>query len=164
MRNHYVSFSVGSGRYCVPVDQVVQIVRPENILDVPKAPSYVDGAINVRGDVIPVVNLRARLGLRPEARVERAAAGAASTDRKAASRARIVVTRVGNRSCGLAVDEVSEIVDIDDDGIQSDASEARAKHPELLRGIAHRDSTPYFVLDLPRVVSAGRDLPGAGRT
>jgi len=163
MGNRYVSFSVGSGRYCVPVDQVVQIVRPENILDVPKAPSYVDGAINVRGDVIPVVNLRARLGLRPEARVERAA-GAAGADRKAAARARIVVTRVGNRSCGLAVDEVSEIVDIDEEGIQGGASEALGKHPELLRGIAHRDSTPYFVLDLPRVVSAGRDVSGAGRT
>lgn len=163
MRNRYVSFSVGSGRYCIPVDQVVQIVRPENILDVPKAPSYVDGAINVRGDVIPVVNLRARLGIRQEARGERAGSPA-SADRKGAARARIVVTRVGSRSCGLAVDEVSEIVDIDDEGIQSDASEAPGKHPELLRGIARRDSAAYFVLDLPRVVSAGRDLPGAGRT
>ncbi|HVO39845.1 MAG TPA: chemotaxis protein CheW, partial [Spirochaetia bacterium] len=154
MRNRYVSFSVGSGRCCIPVDQVVQIVRPENILEVPKAPAYVDGAINVRGDVIPVVNLRARLGIRQEARVERAAA-TANADRKSAARARIVVTRIGNRSCGLAVDEVSEIVDIDDEGIQNGASEALGRHPELLRGVFHRDSTLFFVLDLPRVVGAG---------
>lgn len=162
MRKRYVSFTLGAGHYCIPVDQVVQILRPENILEVPKAPPYVDGVINLRGDVVPVVNLRARLGIRLEARIERPAA--AGMDTRAGLRARIVVIRVGNRSYGLAVDEVREIVEIDEGGVQHEAMEAFGMHAEFIQGVAHRDESMYLILDLPHVLSAGRDIPGAERT
>lgn len=180
MRKRYVSFTLGTGRYCIPVDQVVQILRPENILEVPKAPPFVDGVINLRGDVIPIVNLRARLGIRREAITEAppsAAAGAkpaagaklpagataaAGANPATGPRARIVVTRAGARSCGLAVDEVREIVDIDDAGLQTEAAEAFGEHADFVLGVAHRESSMYLILDLARVLSAGRDHAGAG--
>lgn len=164
MRKRYVSFTLGSGHYCIPVDQVVQIIRPENILEVPKAPPFVDGVINLRGDVVPVVNLRARLGIRLEARIERPAAAGTEPRAGAGLRARIVVTRVGSRSYGLAVDEVREIVDIDEDGVQHNATEAFGMHAEFIQGVAHREQSMYLILDLPHILSTSRDVPGAERT
>ena len=61
MRKRYVSFSLAGGRYCIPVDQVLQILRLEDLIEIPKPPPYVEGVINLRGDIIPVVSLRARL-------------------------------------------------------------------------------------------------------
>ncbi len=163
MRKRYVSFLLGTGRYCVPVDQVVQILRPENILEVPTAPPFVDGVINLRGDVIPIVNLRARLGVRLEALTEAPPAPAArGATPGTGPRARIVITRTGTRSCGLAVDEVREIVDIEDRGIQRDETDDFGAHADFILGVARRGSGAYLILDIARVLSASRDLPDAG--
>ena len=148
MSGRYVSFVLGTGRYCVPVENVLQIVRPEGLLPVPKAPAFVEGVINLRGEVIPVVSLRSRMGLAPNT-----TAGS--------SRARVVVVKLGGRSCGLAVDEVREIVEIPDDGVQGDPTEAQGVRAEFIQGVAHRGENLFLILDLPRVLSAGRDLQGA---
>jgi purine-binding chemotaxis protein CheW len=148
MGRRYVSFILGTGRYCVPVDQVLQIVRPDGILKVPKAPQFVTGVITLRGDVIPVINLTSRLGLTADPAV-------------GSARARIIVVRVGVRSCGLGVDDVREIVDIDEAKIQRDPTEAFGVHADFIQGVAQQGQGLFLILDLPRVLSAGRDLQGA---
>jgi purine-binding chemotaxis protein CheW len=150
MGTRYVSFSLAAGRYCVPVDQVMQIVRLENLIEIPKPPPFVEGVINLRGDIIPIVNLRMRL--------EIGATGehAAPDVRKR----RVIVTRVGSRSYGLDVDEVREIVDIPEGGITSDATTLLGSHADFLLGIARREKGVYMVLDLPRVLGLGREMPG----
>ena len=59
----YVSFTISSVGYCVPLDNVVQVVQKQNVLETPGASPFVTGVISVRGDVIPVVDMRTRLGL-----------------------------------------------------------------------------------------------------
>jgi chemotaxis signal transduction protein len=61
MGKRYVSFSLSSSSYCIPVDQVLQILRLENLLEIPKPPPYVEGVMNLRGEIIPVVKLAERL-------------------------------------------------------------------------------------------------------
>ena len=56
-------FQIGEGNYSIPLSEVYQIIRHENVTGVPAAPPFVDGVINVGGDVIPVVNLRTRFSL-----------------------------------------------------------------------------------------------------
>jgi purine-binding chemotaxis protein CheW len=151
MGTRYVSFSLAMGRYCVAVDQVMQIVRLENLIEIPKPPPFVEGVINLRGDIIPIVNLRTRL--------EIGATGEHAPPE--ARKRRIIVTRVGNRSYGLDVDEVREIIDIPEGGITSDATTLLGAHADFLLGIARREQGIYMVLDLPRVLGVGRDMPGA---
>jgi purine-binding chemotaxis protein CheW len=150
MGKRYVSFSLASGSYCIPVDQVLQILRLENLLEIPKPPPYVEGVINLRGDIIPVVNLRQRLEIAPQ----EPAAGADTRKR------RIIIARVGTRSYGLDVDDVREIVDIEDAGITSDATMLFGARAEFILGIARREEHLYMMLDLSRVFSAGREAPG----
>jgi purine-binding chemotaxis protein CheW len=151
MSKRYVSFSLASGRYCVPVDQVLQILRLENLMEIPKAPPYVEGVVNLRGDIIPVVNLRQRLAIAREERGEHREPDA--------RRRRVIIIRVGSRSYGLDVDEVREIVEIDDTSISTDAATMFGVRAEFIMGIARREDALYILLDLPRVFSAGRDVP-----
>ena len=153
MRKRYVTFSLAAGSYCILVDQVMQIVRRENLIDIPKAPPFVEGVLNLRGDIIPVVDLRARLDV---------ASGEGGSHSPAdARKRRVIITRVGDRSYGLDVDEVREIVEIDDGGITADAATMLGIRPDFILGIVRRDQSVYMVLDLARVFASGRDVASA---
>jgi purine-binding chemotaxis protein CheW len=158
MRHRYVSFILASGSYCIPVDQVLQILRRENLIQVPKAPPFVEGVLNLRGDILPVIDLRARLDVSPGEGVVRPPADT--------RKRRIIITRVGDRSYGLDVDEVREIVEIDDGGITTEAATVLGARPDFVFGIARREESVYIVLDLPRVFATGRDVSStvAGQT
>lgn len=153
MRKRYVSFALGEGRYCVPVDQVLQIMRLEGLIEIPKPPPFVMGVLNLRGDIIPVVSLRARLEL-PRDKVPRSAADI--------RKRRVVIARVNGKPYGLDVDEVQEIVEIEDGGITTDATTVMGGRADFLLGIARHEAGLYMVLDLARVLGANRDLPGGG--
>jgi purine-binding chemotaxis protein CheW len=158
MGERYVSFCLANGHYCVPVNQVLQILRRENLIEIPKPPPYVEGVINLRGNIIPVVNLRARLEL---GHGEKGGQGEPDPRKR-----RVIITRVGSRSYGLDVDEVREIVDIHESGITEDATALFGGRGDFIRGIARRDESLYLMLDLPRVFMVDRDATGtsAGQT
>jgi purine-binding chemotaxis protein CheW len=124
----------------VPVDEVLQILRYENLMEIPKAPPFVEGVINLRGDVVPVVNLRERLAVAKEA---------------GAKKPRIVVTQVEGRTYGLAVDEVREVIEIDDAAVHEDQASPFAARSQFIRGIAKRGDSLYMILDLPGVFRGG---------
>ena len=152
MGKRYVSFSLAATRYCVPVDQVMQILRLENLIEVPKPPPYVEGVINLKGDIVPVVSLRARLEI---------AAPGLPVQRDPRKK-RIIITRMGGRMYGLDVDEVNEVVDIDEAGISQDATTLMGVRAELILGIARgAGDVLYLVLDLPHVLGGAREVPGA---
>lgn len=153
MRKRYVSFSLAGGRFCIPVDQVLQILRLEDLIAIPKPPPFVEGVINLRGDIIPVVSLRARLEITGD---ETAGTGAPDQRKR-----RLVIARVGGKSYGLDVDEVREIVEIEEGGISTDAATMFGVRADFLLGMARREEGVYMVLDLPRVLGTSREIPGA---
>jgi purine-binding chemotaxis protein CheW len=148
MGKRYVSFSLAAGRYCIPVDQVIQILRLENLIAIPKPPPFVEGVINLRGDIIPVVNLRQRLEV----------PGVVASKDGDSRKRRVIIARLGTRSYGLDVDEVTEIVDIDEAGISSDATSVFGGRAEFVSGIARRGDSLYIVLDLTRIFTVTREL------
>jgi purine-binding chemotaxis protein CheW len=152
MGRRYVSFSLGESRYCMPVEQVLQIMRLESLIEIPKPPPYVEGVINLRGDIIPVVNLRARLGVSDVEKADR-------RDMDPRKR-RVIIARLENRSYGLDVDEVRDIVDIEDAGITRDATTMFGTRAEFVAGIARTEAGLYVVLDLERVLGTSGELPG----
>ncbi len=91
------SFTVGSESFVLDLLRVREILRPMKVTPVPKAPPYVEGVIHLRGAVIPVVDLRKRLG------VEVPGSGPQN---------RLIVCWVGRRQVGLIVDHVTDVVRI----------------------------------------------------
>ena len=107
MGEKHVVFQIGEGHYSIPLEEVSQIIRYENVTGVPTAPPYVDGVINVGGDVIPVVNMRARL----------------SQERGEVTRkSRVIVVEKQEVRYGILVDSVREILDLDQDNVASEAA------------------------------------------
>ncbi len=98
-----VSFKVGNEEFGLDILKVQEIIRLRDLTRVPNLPDFVDGVINLRGQVIPVIGLRRRLGM-----------DAAEADK----RTRIVVAEVNRNILGFVVDEVSEVLRISADTVE----------------------------------------------
>ena len=136
----HLTFQVSGESYAVGVTHVTEIVRIQDINHLPGMPNAFCGVINLRGHVIPVLDMQARFG-RP--RLE-------PNDRTV-----IVVLEVENERTGLMVEEVTEVVEIPAQNIEAATSSVgreRAKST-LVRGIAKRADKLCMVLDVERVLA-----------
>jgi purine-binding chemotaxis protein CheW len=133
-----VVFELGGECYGVDIGLVQEIIRPPAITSVPRAPEYVEGVINLRGRVIPVINLRTRFGL-PGAERGRAA--------------RIVVLNVGGQTVGAAVDAVSEVLRIAMASVEPPGATLAGAAAARLRGIAKLDDRLIILLDPNSILS-----------
>ena len=135
----HLTFEVSGECYAVCVTHVTEIVRIQDINLLPGMPSAFCGVINLRGHVIPVLDMQARFG-RP--RLE-------PNDRTV-----IVVLEVGDERAGLMVEEVTEVVEIPADDIDAATSSVGRQRAQntLVRGIAKRSGQLCMVLDVQRVL------------
>ncbi|MEW6542431.1 MAG: chemotaxis protein CheW [Nitrospirota bacterium] len=133
-----VTCRVGREEFAVDILSVQEINRMVEITKVPKAPSFVEGVINLRGRIIPVLDLRRRLGI-PEA------------GRTAQSR--IVVVNVGGRVIGLVVDAVSEVLRIPRSTIEPPPSTGASAGAEFIQGVGKINDRLLTLLDLKRLLT-----------
>ncbi len=141
-----VSFRIGSEVMAINVGIVSEIVRMREITEVPQVPVFVQGVMNLRGHIIPVVNLRSRLGM-PVAENTRST--------------RIVVVDVGTESVGMVVDGVEEVVTFSADEISPPSPVLVSVDTDFVRGIARRDTKLIVLLDVERVISTGEPSQSA---
>lgn len=133
-----VVFRLEQTSYAVPIAAVHEIVRPQAVTEVPHPPPCVLGVIDLRGMIIPVIDLRQRCGM-PSV--------AASRD------TRVVVVQVEGRNIGLQVDAVSEVIVLVAEAIVSAVGLVRgARSASLLLGVARVEDRLILLLDLARVV------------
>ena len=143
MAERYVLFRVGEVRYAINLSYAVQILRNENILKVPRVPKYVDGVINVRGEVVPIINMRGRFGLEKEG------------DEK---KKRIVVIRIKDRIYGLLVDDVREIAEISDEAVEREVTSVFGLKENMIEGIAKLRDNLIVILHIDEVVKSEEDI------
>jgi purine-binding chemotaxis protein CheW len=91
------AFRVGDEEYVIHIRRIREIVQPLPVTAVPRAPEWMDGVVNLRGEVVPVLDVRTRLGLPP---------------RLPSRRTKLLIVHVGGRAVALVVDGVSEVVRI----------------------------------------------------
>ncbi|MBO8129646.1 MAG: chemotaxis protein CheW [Peptococcaceae bacterium] len=130
-----VIFKLSDQRYAVPVNRTSEIIRMVDITPVPRSDAYVEGIINLRGKVVPVLNLHRKMGL-PE--------GERSRD------SRIVVIENGEERIGMIVDGVDEVSTYEEDELDSPPSVA-GDNP-FIKGVVKRKEDLWLLLDLDRVV------------
>jgi purine-binding chemotaxis protein CheW len=133
-----VVFQLGVELYGVEIACVHEIVRMQSITRVPRAPAFVEGVINLRGRVIPVIDLRLRFNL-PAAAHTRAS--------------RIVVVEIGDQVVGLVVDGVSEVLRVNTALIEPPSPVVAGIDSEYLQGIARLPERLVILLDLDRVLA-----------
>jgi purine-binding chemotaxis protein CheW len=133
-----VTFALGSEEYGVDIAQVQEINRMVTITHVPRAPQFMEGVINLRGQLIPIIDLRTRFGM---ARSERT------------KNTRIVVTEIGNKRIGMVVDSVSEVLRIPVEQIEDAPDLVAGVDTEYIRGVGKMGDRLIIMLDLGRVIS-----------
>src|SRR6476660_3506879 len=130
-----VVFQLGAELYGVEIARVHEIIRLQTVTRVPRAPSFVEGVINLRGKVIPVVDLRRRFGL-PSAEHTRST--------------RIVVVEIGDQVVGIVVDGVSEVLRVNTATVEPPSPVVAGVDSEYLHGIAKLPERLVILLDLDR--------------
>ncbi len=131
-----VVFDLAGESYGIEIGHVQEIIRLPAITSVPRAPACVEGVVNLRGRVIPVINLRARFGL-PDGERGRAS--------------RIVVLETGGQTVGALVDSVSEVLRIPHKTIEPPGATLQGPETAHLRGIAKVEDRLVILLDLDKV-------------
>lgn len=131
-----VTFVVGTEEFAVPILAVQEINRMLTITRVPQSPDYVEGVINLRGRIIPVIDLRRRFGMEASSH---------------ASENRIIVLEVQGRTIGFVVDRVQEVLRIEGRIVEPAPALVTSGHSEYIEGIAKLTDRLLILLDLNKL-------------
>jgi len=136
-RHELIAFRVGDQEFCVDIMQVREIRGWTQATPLPRAPNYIKGVINLRGAVLPVVDLGARLGL-------------AVTE--VTARHVVMVVNQGSRTLGLLVEAVSDIINMTEDMIQPTPDVACDTVKTFVKGLFSIDGRMISLISLERVL------------
>jgi purine-binding chemotaxis protein CheW len=134
-----ISFTIGAEEYGLDLLRVKEVIRMRQITWLPKAPSCVKGIINLRGDVIPIVDLRDRFGLE-------------SIENTATTR--VIVVEVEARLVGVVVDSASQVVRVPADQFDPPPPMAGKTAGRFITGVGKMDEKLIIMIDVDRILSA----------
>jgi purine-binding chemotaxis protein CheW len=143
----FISFSIGDDQYGVDIMAVREIKGWSDITHLPKQPEYVRGVLNLRGAIVPIVDLRCRFGQ-----------GLTETTPLHI----VIIVQIGGRQVGLIGDRVLDIVSIDASQIQPVPRTAQATTSDFLSGLVTHDNTMIALIDLRNLLTI-RDVSDADR-
>ncbi len=142
-----VSFNIGSEEFGVDILKVQEINRMVEITKVPQAPHYVEGVINLRGKVIPIIDLCKRFNLELK-----------EYDKNT----RIVVVDIGGNIMGMVVDSVSEVLRLPSSTIEPAPEIVTGINSEYIKGVAKLEDRLLIFLDLSKVIDMNEMAGFAG--
>lgn len=131
-------FKVGSELYALDIMRIKEIIRPQKLTPIPKAPSFIEGVINLRGAVIPVADLRKRFDQ------------AISEENR---KSRIVICSLAGKIIGLLVDEVTEVKRYGRNEIAPAPQFIKGPEADYFLGVARRDDDLIMLINLEKVLS-----------
>jgi len=137
-QKQYVIFQIENDEYGADINKVTIIERMLNITRVPKTPPYIKGVINLRGDIIPVMDLRTRFFL-PE--------------READDNTRIIIIDISGISYGIIVDSVVEVLQFEESSIESVSGFTSNVSLDYISGVAKSGERLITLLNLEKLVS-----------
>ena len=145
----YLTFALSNEEYGLPVLKVREIIKVMDITQVPQVPGHVRGVINLRGKVIPVVDLRLKFGFPSEAYTERTCIIVVDVDLPS-----------GKVMMGIVVDSVSEVLNLVGTEIDEPPMFGDAVNTEYMLGLAKVKGAVKILLDLNRVLGADGAVAG----
>ena len=139
----YLTFGVATEEYGIGIGYVTEVVGMQRIMEVPDVPGFIKGVINLRGKVIPVMDVRIRFGMKPKDYTERTV---------------IIVLDINNIPIGLVVDYVSEVLEIPESNIDQPSQfgavgGSDSKGNGVIRGFGKQGDQVAIMLDIQRMVS-----------
>ncbi len=143
MERQLVVFELANEHYGVEIAAVESIIKMQPITAVPQAPAFVEGITNLRGSVLPVMDLRKRFGL----------ATAGQSAQMAHDERRIVVVSMDGMKIGMIVDAVSEVLRVQEEAIEPPPPMVTTINSAFITGIAKVGERLIILLDLGKVLT-----------
>lgn len=137
MEKQLVIFALGDEYFGVDIANVDGIVKMQAITRVPHSPHFVEGVTNLRGEVLPVIDLHKRFGV---------------GERQESKESRIINIAIGEMKVGMIVDSVSEVLTIQDSAIEETPRMVSTVDSSFITGIAKVDERLVILLDLGNVL------------
>ncbi len=134
----WVTFRLDGETYGINVMQVQEVLRYSEIAPVPGAPSYVLGIINLRGNVVTVIDTRHRFGL---------------TNGEVTDNTRIVIIETDNHVIGIMVDSVAEVVYLNQSEIETAPNVGNEESAKFIQGVCHKNDELLILIDLNKLLT-----------
>lgn len=132
----FLCFRVSDETYGINIMEIKEIIKPRTVTEVPRAPSFVSGVISLRGVIIPIIDMRDRLGLRRE---------------QVTGRERIVVVKTRDAYAGLTVDQVVQVVRIPHESYESAPAILEGIDQDFVSGIGRADQKMVILLNVESI-------------
>jgi purine-binding chemotaxis protein CheW len=133
----YLGFMIADEEYALDILEIKEIIRLQNITVVPRTPEYLKGIITLRGVIVPVFDLRRRLGL---------------DEAEHSAKTRIVVVYRGEEFAGLIVDAITQVMKVDLEAIEPTPPTIGVVEAEYIKGVTHHRDRLVILLNLARVL------------
>lgn len=137
MQNRYLTFYIGEEEYGIEIKHVIEIIGIQKITPVPNIRKFIKGIINLRGNIIPVVDVRMRFQM-PQMQYN--------------DRTCIIVVSVNNNSIGLIVDEVVEVVNISEENLASPPQTNKGAQSRFIQAIGKSDDEVKIILNITKLL------------
>ena len=135
-----VTFNISQEEFGVDILKVQEIIRTMEITKVPRSPDFVEGVINLRGKVIPIIDLRMRFGME---------------SRPHDSQTRIIVIELSGMIVGFVVDSVSEVLRIPASTVEPPPAVVSGIESEYISGVGKLDDRLLILIDLDKLLTSG---------
>jgi len=136
----YLCFRVAHEEYAISIMAIKEIIKPRDVTEVPRMPSFISGVISLRGVIIPVMDMRLRLSLPVSAH---------------AGKERIIVVRSDAGFCGVLVDEVIQVARIKKSDLEEPPAVLDGIDRDFVTGLGHFDNRMLILLNLATILDIG---------
>lgn len=145
LKNRYLTFPLGEDILAIEIKNIIEIIGMQSMTKVPDAPDFIEGVLNLRGQPVPIVNVRNKFNFEPI---------------EYDSRTSIIVLDIDNISVGLTVDAVNDVIAIEEDEMSPYTQKGRFNDFEYIRAIAMIKDKTILFLDCNRLLGIDSMLKG----
>ncbi len=137
-KNRFLTFSLGKESYGIDIKCVIEIIGIQNITEIPEVPEYIKGIINLRGKIIPVLDVRLRFKKEPKEYNDRTC---------------VIVVDIKDVSIGLIVDNVSEVITIPEEGMVEPPQMNKGLNNRYIKKIGKIENDVKLLLDCEKLIT-----------
>ncbi len=138
-----VVFNMENEEFACNINDVREVLKMIKVTPLPRSLDFVEGVINLRGEVIPVIDLRKRFGLDEAERTQEN---------------RIIIVEVEDRMVGLTVDSVTEVIRLANKHIQEAPQQVTDKRAKLIKGVGKVNERMLIILDLEQILTSTEQI------
>jgi len=132
----FLCFRVSDETYGINIMDLKEIIKPREVTEVPRAPLFISGVLSLRGTIIPIIDMRVRLGL---------------ARKEPTGKERIIVIRNNNSLSGLLVDEVIQVVQVELDAVEAAPTVLDGVDRDFISGLGRSDGRLIIILNLENI-------------